>query len=392
MIRRTHTYRVIGAVAVAAATLSLAACGSSSSPPAQSAASADPASTAAANTNHGAPAWCGTKPIVFGMADGGGLNAWSKASAASVTETVKHCPNVTRVLTSHAGFNLQTAITGLQSMVAQGANAIVIIPDAGGPGTQLEGIRSATEHGVAIVPWGAQPGGAPGSDYLAYVDANHKQAGEVWAQWVAKQLPSGGDVAFLSGPAGNGPGLQEVAGIQQVLKAYPKIHLVTGNAWAVDNWDPAMGQQAMAGLLSKYPDIAGVISDEGITTTGILRAFQSANRPLPAVASLEANGLSCEWQSLHKSFKLAMVSAENFPGRVAAQLAIAKAAGVKLTSSDEFSPTDILPDPLLEDSTNPAAQPVCDHSQPQSALLSNNMTDSQLMALTRTGTFPKGVQ
>jgi ribose transport system substrate-binding protein len=381
--------RLRGAVASAAALAALTALAACSA----SATSANDAN-ALGGSSKGTPAWCGTKPIVFGMADGGGLNAWSKASAQSVLDIVHQCPNVTKVLTSDAGFSLQTAITGLQGIVAQGAKAIVIIPDAGGPGTQLAGIRAATQRGVAVVPWGSNPGGTPGEDYVTYVDGDHQLAGEAWASWIARHLPDGGQVAFFSGPPGNGPGEQELAGITSVFKHYPKIQLVTGaTQWAVSNWDPATGQQAMAALLSKYPGIRAVISDEGVTTTGILRAFTAAGKPLPLVASLEANALGCFYQSYHAKdpgFAVATVGAMNVAGRVAAQIAIAKAAGVSISPADALSPKPILPDPILEDSfAGPA--PACDPSQPASALLSNNMSDAQLRLLTNSGSYPPGV-
>jgi ribose transport system substrate-binding protein len=279
-------------------------------------------------------------------------------------------------------------------MVAQGADAVVIIPDAGGPGTELAGIRSAHSRGVAIVPWGADPGGKAGKDYLEYVDGDHRQAGEVWATWMADQLPEGGKVAFFSGPPGNGPGRAELAGIKSVLADRPDIELVTGDdAWAVSNWDPAVGQKAAAALLSKNPDIKGVMSDEGLTTTGILRAFKAAGRPMPLVASLEANALACEFNKLKKSddgIELATVGAMNFAGRYAAQLAIAKAAGVTIDRDEALSPEPMLPDPLFENSVDGLA-PICDPDADESALLSNRITDEQLREMTRAGSYPDGI-
>ncbi|MGA5504973.1 substrate-binding domain-containing protein [Streptomyces umbrinus] len=386
MISRTRLRWVAGASAAFTMLSGAAACGSS------------PQSTAPLSSGKSpskAPRWCGSKQIVFGMADGGGLNAWSKASAQSVLGVAHQCPNVKILPASNAGFDLQKAITGLQAMVTQGANAIVIIPDAGGSGTQLAGIRAAFRRGVAIVPWGADPGGKPGADYVTYVDADHRQAGRVWAEWMAQQMqPNSGQIAFFSGPPGNGPGKQELSGIASVLKKHPEIKLVTGKTgWAVSNWDPAKGQKAMAALLSKHPDIRGVISDEGVTTTGILRAFQAAGRPLPLVASLEANALGCEYNTLSqkdKGLQVATVGAMTIAGRVAAQIAIAKAAGVQISPDEALSPKPLLPDPILEDSVN-APRPLCDPAEPASALLSNDMSDQELKTLTHTGKYPRGV-
>src|SRR4051794_10275820 len=163
--------RVVTATASAALAVTLvAACGSN-----------DKSSSNASSGSGSGPSWCGKKPLVFGMQDGGGLNAWSKASATEVKKTVSMCPNISKTLTVNAQFDLQKGISGLQGMVAQGAKAIVIIPDAGGSGAaELAGIHNATNRGVTMVPWASDPGGKAGRDYLAYVDSDHKNDGKVW--------------------------------------------------------------------------------------------------------------------------------------------------------------------------------------------------------------------
>lgn len=379
--------RTIRRAAVAAATIAitiipLAACSSGSS------GSSNATDSGATNAAGSSPSWCGTKPLIFGMQDGGGLNAWSKASAEEVKKAVAMCHNVTKTITVDAQFDLQKGISGLQAMVAQGAKAIVIIPDAGGSGAaELPGMRSATERGVAVVPWAADPGGSAGTDYLTYVDSDHKNDGRTWATWMAAQLPNGGNVAFVGGPAGNQVSADELAGIVEGLAAHPNIKLVTGNStWADGGWDPAKSQQAMAGLLSRFNKIDGIFADEGVATTGIIKALQSAGRPLVPTATLEANALACDYVHLsaaNPGFKLATVSARNWTGRIAAQLAIAKAEGVDIAANDRFSPTSIVKLPLYEDSVaGGALAPKCDSAQSPDALLSNNMSNDELRKIT----------
>jgi ribose transport system substrate-binding protein len=371
---------VVTAAASAALTVTLvAACGSN-----------DSSSSASSGSGSGSgPSWCGKKPLVFGYQDGGGLNAWSKASAAEVKKAVSMCPNISRTITVDAQFDLQKAISGLQGMVAQGAKAVVIIPDAGGSGAaELAGIRNAAHRGVSVVPWASDPGGKDGQDYLAYVDSDHKNDGKVWAEWMAKQLPNGGNVAFIGGPAGNQVSADELAGIVEGLSSHPDIKLVTGtNTWVDGGWDPAKTQQAMAGVLSQYNRLDGVFADEGVATTGIIKAMQSAGRPLVPTATLEANALACDYQQLapgNPGFKLATTSARNWTGRIAAQMAIAKAEGVTIPDDQKLSPKPIVKLPLYEDSTaGGSAAPHCDPNSPPDALLSNNMTDAQVREITR---------
>ena len=99
--------------------------------------------------------------------DGFGINAWSQESYAAVRSEAAKCKNVKQIVAAGGG-DLQKSISDVNSMVAQGANAIVLIPDFGQ--AQLASIQARHGAGVKVVPWGADPGGTPGKDYVTYVD------------------------------------------------------------------------------------------------------------------------------------------------------------------------------------------------------------------------------
>ena len=61
------------------------------------------------------------------------------------------------------------------------------------------------------MPWGADPGGKPGTDFVSYVDWNDGDAGTLWAQWMVKALDGKGNVIYLGGPAGNPVGAAQLA-------------------------------------------------------------------------------------------------------------------------------------------------------------------------------------
>jgi ribose transport system substrate-binding protein len=100
--------------------------------------------------------FCGSKPIVLGIHDGFGINGWSKTSMASVRSEAAKCANVKQLVVIGQG-DLQKSISDVNGMVAQGIDALVIIPDFGK--SQLPSIKAATTAGVKVVPWAADPGG-----------------------------------------------------------------------------------------------------------------------------------------------------------------------------------------------------------------------------------------
>ena len=267
--------------------------------------------------------FCGTKRITLAVLDGYGVNAWSQESYAAVKSTAAQCKNV-KVISSAGGGVESTAIQDINSAVAQGANAITVIPDFGS--SELPAITAATRAGVKVVPWGAAPGGG-GKDYVSYVDWNAGYAGTLWAEWMVKALHGKGTVIYTGGPAGNPVGASPLAAIVKVFAKHPGMRLLTGkSSWPVTNWDPTTAGQVTATLLGQYRHIDGIISNYGTDALASAQAFLKAGRKLVPIATLDANGLSC----LYKQHKVPLetISSRNWLGRIAARKAIAAAEGL----------------------------------------------------------------
>ncbi|MDX6525077.1 MAG: ribose transport system substrate-binding protein [Gaiellales bacterium] len=313
--------------------------------------------------------FCGSKPIKLGIHDGFGINAWSQASMAAVRSEAAKCSNVTQIVAIGGG-DLQKSISDVNSMVAQGANAIVMIPDFGQ--AQLASIKAATAAGVKVVPWAADPGGTAGSDYVSYVDWSSPAAGTMWANWMVKVLKGKGNVVFLGGPAGNPVTSGQLKSVVAVFAKHPGMKLLTGKSnWPVTNWDPATAQKQMSALLAKYSKIDGIISDYGTDALAATRAIQAANRKLPPIATLDANGLSCLYKKVHASnpgFQLATISSRNWLGRIAARKAIAAAEGLPNQEPSQFAL------PFFEDTTSAGKPAQCLASASPDFYASNKLT------------------
>jgi ribose transport system substrate-binding protein len=374
---------IMAGVGAFAAALALAACSSTSTAAPTSSAPASGASATGITMTEAqelasvgktdSTAFCGTKPITLGIHDGYGINAWSQASLAAVRSEAARCKNVKTMVQIGQG-DLQKSISQVNSMVAQGIDALVIIPDFGK--AQLPSLQAATKAGVKVVPWGADPGGVDGTDYVSYVDWSSPDAGTLWANWMVKTLGGKGDVVMLGGPAGNPVTEGQLGSIVKVFAANPGMTLLTGDKdWAVTNWDPAQAQQVMASLLAKYPTINGIISDYGTDALAATRAMAAAGRPLVPMATLDANGLGCLYQkesaTAGNTFQLATISSRNWLGRVAARKAIAAAEGVPDNEPSIYSL------PITEDSIN-GPKPICQSAQADDFYNSNQITPADL--------------
>jgi ribose transport system substrate-binding protein len=367
---------ILGAMLAA---LALAACGGGSSSSSSTSESTESSGGGETTTAASKDAWCGEEGVVLGIADGGGLNAWSKSSLEQVQMESKSCPAVEKEIIVNAGFEPQKAVSGLQSMTAQGANAIVIIPDSG-VCAEVPAMRQAVQHGAAVVPWGADPCGTEGTDYTKYIDWNTVAAGREWAEWTIEQMGGKGKLLYEGGPAGNTVSANTAKGVLEVVEENPGVELVepiSEENWPVTNWDPAEAKKLTASLIAKHPEINGMVNDYGATAQAAIQAFQAAGKPIPATSSTEANALACTWKEAKESgeeFQLMTISSRNWLGRYAAQYAIAEASGGEPPALKD---NGIITLGVWENSAG-GKEPKCDESASPETYFSNEMSEEEM--------------
>ncbi len=391
MSARPERSRVKGAaLLVLLAALVLSACGgggsSSSSSSSESAATesegeAEGAAGGESKTAsaEGENAWCGPEGITLGIQDGGGLNNWSKESLEQVQVASKACPSVEKEIVVDADFEPQKAVSGIQSMISQGANAIVLIPDSGNC-AEVPAMRQAMQHNIVVVPWAANPCGTEGTDYTKYVDWNTKAAGREWAEWVIEQMGGKGKLLYEGGPAGNTVSSNAAEAIAEVVEETPGVSMVepiSSEEWPVTNWDPAETKKLTAAILAKHPEINGLINDYGASVEAELQAFQAAGREIPAVAASESNALACTWKEEKENgheFPLMTISSRNWLGRYAAQFAIAEASG---GTPPPLKNNGIVTLGQWENSVS-GKEPQCKPSASPEASFSNEMSEEEM--------------
>jgi ribose transport system substrate-binding protein len=362
MSRPTSAFR--SAAALGAVALMLAACGGGSS----GASAGGSAAPSAGSSVAGAPSWCGTKKITLGLTDGFGGNSWRLVTTAAAKDEIAKCPSVTDFTYADGQGDTQKAISDIQGLVAKGVNALVVFPDAGN--AILPALQSAKQAGVTTVPYRVNPGGADGKDYDVWVGADFVTDGKNWANWITKNLPAGGNILFLSGPAGNSQGIDERKGLESVLDP-AKYKFIGAQPFEVTNWDPAKTQQVLSAAIAKNPKIDVIVSDFGPSLVGALPEFGKSGRSIPALVTSDGNVLSCFYEknkAANKDFKLFTVATGNDNARLAVQWAVALASGGTPPDKKQFEA------PVFEDSVSGTPNPVtCKSDLPGDIYLSAQM-------------------
>jgi ribose transport system substrate-binding protein len=315
-----------------------------------------------------APSWCGPKQISLSLSDGFGGNNWRRITRGEAEDEASKCPNVTKFVYTDGQANLQKSISDIQSLAAQGINAMVVFPDQSE--AVLPAIRSAYKAGRVVVPYRVSPGGKPGVDYDYYIKTDFSYDGTLMAKWMVKALHGKGNVVYLGGPAGNSQSRTRSAAFQAVFKKYPGIHFIGQKPFEVTNWDPALTQKVVTAVLAKYPKIDGFMTDFGAAFASSLAAFQQAHRKVPAVAAEDSNAFGCAAKKA--GFPTMTVSSQNWMVRTAVDFAVAKASGGKVPASDTVKNT------MFDDSLNPKVGVHCDPSLPGDAILSTHLSKAKL--------------
>jgi ribose transport system substrate-binding protein len=320
--------------------------------------------------------FCGTKPLTVAFADGFGGNSWRKITRKIFELEAAKCPNIKKVIYTDAQGDTQKAISDINSLVAQRVDVIVSFVDGGQ--ALLPTIKKATAAGVKVVPFVGSPGGVPGKDYVDFVSEDISTYGSALAEWTIKAMHAKGNLVMLGGIAGNSYSKGVYDGAVAAAKKYPGIKLLNTDGPVATDWEPGKTQQVVAGLITKYGSINGIVSDYGGGSVGGVRAFIAANKPLPVWSANDSNEFACLWdqyKGAQPTYQIATESSRNWIVAVALHKGLAAANGI---TDNEPSTYDLQ---IIEDSTNASEQPKCEKTLPPDAILSSGLTIDQLKTL-----------
>ena len=165
------------------------------------------------------------------------------------------------------------------NLIAERVDAICI--DAASP-TALNGIiHQATSRGILVVCFDS---GVTAPSAIK-VNISQYELGQGWAEWIVKQINGQGNVIMVTGVAGTQVDLDRNKGADAVWAQHPGIKVVNR---FTGMWDSSTAERNTAAVLPSLPKIDAIWCQGG--TDGVLKAFISANRPLPPTAGEAENG------------------------------------------------------------------------------------------------------
>lgn len=260
--RREGRRVAIAATLAAAGALAVAGCGGGG----------------ASNGGNASSGGSGGKKKVFVALSYSG-NAWQDEAANLAMAVARADPNVI-VKKEIAGTNPQDQISQYQSMMADGAAAIVSFPVS--PTALNNVVRQGCQQGVKFFMYDATVT-EPCAWNVSYITGHKKDDpkaalfGAQTAQALVALLHGQGNIFMSRGVPGNSVDETHYNSAIGVFKKHPGIHIV---ATYYGMWDGPTTQKQTASALAAHPNVNGIWAEAG--EAGAIKALKAAgHKPIP---------------------------------------------------------------------------------------------------------------
>jgi len=283
-----------------------------------------------------------SKGFVVGLSNGPFTHSWRVQMIESLhqqSEAYIARGWMSKLIVQNAGEDVNTQIAQIRNLIASKVNLILINPNSATALVPV--IKEAQDAGILCIIYD-QP-----VDNPPCLNIHMHQAwwmGPI-VDWMAKQLNGKGNIVYISGIADQPGNIERDQAAAEALKQYPGIKLL---ATANGNWDQAAAQQKMTDMLGSFPNIDGVLTQDGMTL-GILRAFDAAGRKVPVVTGETQVAFIKEWKKRKDDSGFSTFGVENSPGAVCTSLGVGLRLlqGKKLKASSFVKPNEIWTKPFL---------------------------------------------
>ena len=237
------------------------------------------------------------------------------------------------------GDDVAAQIAAVDNFINSGYDAVVV--NSQNPTAFKPVIKRAKAAGVVLVAFD----NTLDTDEAINVNVNQKGLGELWGDWLVKNIPAGkGKLLEVRGVTGTSVDRDRHDGIQEVLKK-------SGGDWetveVVGRWDDGTAQKVVADAIAVHKKFDGVSVQGG--STGTVRAMIDAGHPFVPVGGETENGFR-KLCAEHSAEGLKCTSAGSGPAQVAVAIktAIAALEGDVVPQSIAL-PLSIVEDPNFKD-------------------------------------------
>ncbi len=193
--------------------------------------------------------------------------------------------------------DFDTQVNAVDSLITQGVDLIVLAPaDSAG---MVAPVKRAIDAGVTVINFDVtldkealKAAGLP--EEFLFVGPDNTDGAEMVGNYLGETLGDGGKVFIIEGNPGADNAKQRKNGFMKAIETH-NLELLASNT---AHWETEEANTLMTNLLTKHPDVEGVMCANDSMALGVVRALEAAGRSdvqvvgfdnIPAVKDLIMN-------------------------------------------------------------------------------------------------------
>ena len=193
---------------------------------------------------------------------------------------------VARLLYTNANDDQAKQVADVESMIAQGAQAIIVAP-LNATGLQPALAQAAAKH-IPVVTIDRATAGTVCSDFITNIGSDFLVQGQRSAAALAEATGGKAKILEIQGAYGNSVETERTQGFADELKKHAGMQVLAAQP---GNWSATDAQRVMEQLLLAHPDATALYAQADVMALGAMRAIQQAGKtPGKDVAIVSIDG------------------------------------------------------------------------------------------------------
>jgi ribose transport system substrate-binding protein len=223
-------------------------------------------------------------PWRIGFANPGMNNPWRVCFQACVDYQRSLTPEIGEFIQTDAGEKAEKQINDIEDLMSKGLNLIMVNPVTSEAMIPImEKLWEAGIPSVTLDRW------VETEKVTCRTSSEHQTiVGEAFADYIGKNLPDGGNLAWIVSIEGVPEHDNRQKGFSETLKKYPNIKVV--GKTTTGTMQAAACKKAMADIVTKNPKIDAVFCDVGWLAPPYLDVFLERGLPAPIITGDDMNG------------------------------------------------------------------------------------------------------
>ncbi len=232
------------------------------------------------------PSHAGLKGMVVGFSQSENEQNPFRAAETNSVKAAAQEAGVARLLYTNANDDQAKQVADVESMIAQGAQAIIVAP-LNATGLQPALAQAAAKH-IPVVTIDRATAGTVCTDFITNIGSDFLVQGQRSADALAQATGGKAKILEIQGAYGNSVETERTQGFADEVKKHSGMEILAAQP---GNWSATDAQRVMEQLLLAHPDANALYAQADVMALGAMRAIQQAGKtPGKGVAIVSIDG------------------------------------------------------------------------------------------------------